>query len=253
MTGISKVVPAGVVCMIALASGCASKEVEVWMPPPRTQWDDIMTRPVTPADNEYRILRSEPTRGLFPSNIGVARVAVEDPDEEPFVRRRCLIRKPRNEFLAWNKAFDEQMAVSEVFPIAQRDLGGAKVDAEQIVAATRALDAGIAMVYAVNELSETETEMFGTLYDTEAAMPIAAFHARAESITPTEDSDDAPDLWLVDSKALVRAKFERFVHACVRELVLHDQPAPLETPTGWTPAGPIMPVEWPPRHFRTGG
>jgi hypothetical protein len=164
-----------------------------------------------------------------------------------------LVRDPRNEFLMWNSAFDDQMAVSEVFPVAPRDLGGAEVDPQQIVAATRALDAGIAMVYAVNELSETETEMFGTLYDTEAAEPIAAFHAQAESITPTEDSDNAPNLWLVDSKALVRAKFERFAHACVRELILHDQPAPLETPTGWTPAGPIMPVEWPPRRFRTGG
>ena len=252
MTNIGHAAVTGVVTILALTGGCASSKAPAWTPRPRVQWEDIATEAIPPVSNEYRILLLEPTTGLFPATIGVTRVAVEPPQGEISVWRLRLVRDPRNEFLMWNSAFDDQMAISDVFPIAQRDLGGAEVDAQQIVAANRALKAQIALVYAVNELSETETEMFGALYEAEVVLPIAAFHARAESIPPPENAEDTADPWVTDSEALVRAKFERLVYACVRELILRDQPPAVEAPTGWTPAGPIMPVEWPPRRFRTG-
>jgi hypothetical protein len=224
----------------------------VWVPSARVQWADISTETFPPVSNSYKILSTEPTRGLFPASIGVSRVAAIQPDREGMPWYLQLIRDPRNEFLMWNSTFDDQMAISEVFPIAQRDLGGANVDARQIIAANRALGADIAMVYAVNMLSEQETEMFGTLYDAGAATPIAAFHAQAVSVMPPDDEEAESDQWVTDSKALARAKFEGLVYACVRDLIARDQPPVVEAPTGWTPAGPIMPVEWPPRQFRTG-
>lgn len=191
--------------------------------------------------------------GLFPANMSVTRVSLESDEEQEFSTQPRLYADPRNEFLQWNTAFDDQMAVSEVFPIDQRDLGGGEADPNQILAAFRALHARIGLVYAVNELSETESEMFGILYDNDAAEPIAAIHAQAVSVEPPKDENEKgepTDLWETDSRALVRAKFARQVHACVRELIQKDQPAVVETPTGWTPAGPIRPVEWPPRHPR---
>ncbi|MFQ5592426.1 MAG: hypothetical protein ACE5HE_14805 [Phycisphaerae bacterium] len=226
--------------------------MRAWAPPPQIQWADLLTEPTQEIEDAYRILPPKPTKGLFPAAIGVTRVAVEADPADTSPRRLCLTRDPRNEFLMWNSAFDDQMAVSEVFPIAERDLGGAETDAAQIISANRALKARIALVYAVNESSETKTEMLGALYDTYTAHPLAVLHAQAESVVPPKDAPGPDDLWTTDSKALVRAKFERLVYACIRELIVRDQPPDVETPTGWTPEGPVMPVEWPPRRFRTG-
>ena len=250
--GVGSAAATGLLCALTHTCGCASKPPPVWVPSPQVHWVDVSLQELPPVNNEYTILLAEPSEGLFPAAIGVTRLAVAPSQDESSTRRLCLVRDPRNEFLMWNTAFDDQMAISEVFPIALRDLGGAQVDAEQVLAANRALHAEIALVYAVNELSETETEMFGVLYDANTAESVAAFHAHAQSIPPSEDADEASDMWVTDSKALARAKFEATVYACVRELILSDQPPPIEAPTGWTPEGPTMPVEWPPTQFRTG-
>jgi hypothetical protein len=207
-------------------------------------------------NNEYRVLAPRPTHGLFPANLAVTRVSLETTEDDGESTQPQLFADPRNEFLQWNSALDDQMAVSEVFPIAQRDLGGGEAEPEQILAAFKALDARLALLYAVNELSESETEMFGALFDTTTAEPVAAIHAQAVSVTPPEDDperekDDVLDLWETDSRALVRARFEKLVHKCFRELIRGDEPAAVEAPTGWTPAGPTRPAEWPPRHLRT--
>ena len=236
-----------------LMGGCADKkqQVEVWQPKPLVQWADIATQPVPLPSDDYAILDSEPTHGLFPAAMSISRIAVEEnpgeyPDATPY-----LLRDPRNEVLQWNSAFDDQMAISEVFPIAKRDLGGARAHPEQVLAAMHALGAQVGLIYGMNELSETETEMIGTLYETATAMPIASFHAHAESVPPPEDRKErkAQDPWESDSKALVRARFEELVHDCVRRLIGRDLPAEVKAPEGWIPAGPIRPVLWPPRPY----
>ncbi len=236
--------------------GCHApkQEAPLWTAKPRVEWSHLASQPVAEVRNEYRILGGGPTQGLFPANLAVTRVSLETVKEDGDTLQPLLFADPRNEFLQWNSALDDQMAVSEVFPIAQRDLGGREADPAQILAAFRGLHARLGLLYAVNEMSPDETEMFGTLYDTATAEPIAAIHAQAVSVQPPTDEDEkqkAVNLWETDSRALVRAKFARLVHTCVRELIRNDAAPVIETPTGWTPAGPIRPVEWPPRHLRT--
>jgi len=242
------------VATIASSAGCNAPPREVaWTPKPRVEWSDITTRPVAGLNNSYQVLTTQPTLGLFPANMSVTRVSLEAEEEQGPSPEPRLYADPRNEFLQWNTAFDDQMAVSEVFPIDQRDLGGGEADPAQILAAFRALHARVGLIYAVNELSETESEMFGALFDNAAAEPIAAIHAQAISHEPPEENekkDQPADLWKTDSRALVRAKFAKLVHTCMRELIRKDQPAVIEAPTGWIPAGPVRPVEWPPRHLR---
>jgi hypothetical protein len=237
-----------------LLCGCAEKRVEVWAPKPPVQWEHVSTQPVRPVQEGYRLLTDQPTRGLFPAAMAVTRVAVVA-DGAAQATQPCLLTDPRNEFLQWNSALDDQMAISEVFPITERDLGGGEVEPEQMLAAFRALRARLGLVYAVNELSDTETEMFGVLYDTNMARAVASLHASAVSVVPQEDQKGAEpaDLWQTDSRAVVRSKFEYYLRSCIRELIRQDEPPPAEAPTGWTPAGPIRPVEWPPKRFRTGG
>ncbi len=270
-----------VVVLLAGLAGCASskKDVAVWMPKPIVAWYDIAPIEVPALEEHYRIVVPRPTKGLFPANLGVTRVGLLPLDSE--VRQVVpVIRKdPRNEFLRWNASFDDQMAISEVFPIDQFDLGGGIAEPEQIVSAFRALDARLGLVYAVNELSEDETEMIGVIYDVPAFRPIAYLHTSAESIVPPDpkakrgakvvtpgqpatesdaktlarakakaaDSKEPPNLWDTDSKALVRRKFEQMLYACMFELIQFDEPEVIDVPEGWKPVAPELPAAWPPR------
>ncbi len=218
-------------------------------------------QPVEAPATGYRILVDQPTNGLFPARLSVSRMAFMPADgrargeaafvDAPAPGELCLMRDPRNEFLQWNTAFDDQMAISEVFPIAQRDLGGAATTPERVVAAMDALGSGLGLVYAFNELSEHESEMIGTLYETGTDRALAAFRATAVTVGPSEKNGNSKDIWDTDSDARVRVEFERLVRACVREMIANDVPSEIETPEGWIPAGPILPVEWPPTGRRT--
>ncbi len=238
-------------CLVLAPQGCSQKRDVEWTAKPWVEWVHITEHPVAPLYNEYRVEVLQPTTGLFPADLAVTRVSLEPLEKYPQIVEPRLSADPRNEFLRWNSAFDDQMAVSEVFPIDQRDLGGGEAEPSQIVSAFRALHARLGFIYAVNELGENETAMFGALYDTAADRVLATVHARAISLKipdEEEEKDDPYHLWKTDSRALVRAKFSGLVHSCIRELILNDQPAQLESTKGWTPAGPTRPVEWPPRH-----
>ena len=236
---------------VLLLTGCAAQRDVGWTPQPRARWEHIATEPLPPVSDGYQILTPLPTKGLFPASIAVSRVALEPVEGTGGTMRPRLHTDPRNEFLQWNSSFDNLMAVSEVFPIAERTLGGGEAVPEQILAAYRALGARLGLIYAVNELTELETEMMAVLYEIKDARPIASFHARAVSNPPLEAKKKGPpDLWETDSHALVRAELVQLVHSCLRELILNDEPDELEDPSGWKPLRPLHPVEWPPRLFQ---
>jgi hypothetical protein len=233
-----------------LGAGCASSHKEQpWTAPPRVEWTDLHAAPIEPQAHGYVSLDAGASTGRFPSAIAVSRVAVRHSPETPSPRETYLPGKPKNEFLMWNSALDDQMAVSEVFPIAQRDLGGGSAVPAQIASAGAALGARLALIYAVNELSPTQTEIIGVLYETGTLTGIAAFHAQAESLPPLEDDSSPTDAWRLDSQARVRDEFEQIVHRCLRDLIASDRPVRVDVPEGWTPAGPTEPVIWPPRPF----
>ncbi|MGD2107768.1 MAG: hypothetical protein PVI86_00120 [Phycisphaerae bacterium] len=241
--------------LLAFASGCAPCEVNTWAPKPVVHWEQVATQPVQPVVDGYRILAEHPTRALFPASMAVTRVSVDHKEQRTPRGGPLLMTDPRNEFLQWNSTLDNQMAISEVFPIVDDDLGGGQADPQQIVAAFRALHAGLGLIYAVNELSPTESEMFGVLYDIKAARPIASLHKAAASIPPPDDGicrAETPDPWVSDSRALVRAEFDKLVHTVIRELILRDEPAPIEVQTGWRPPAPARSAVWPPPALATG-
>lgn len=242
--------------LLAIAvTGCASsKEVDAWTPTPIAQWRHITVGVAPEVENGYRITIDDPIEGLFPASLGVTRVGLIAEEEDSRIVRPRLVTDPRNEFLQWNASLDDQMAVSEVFPIAERDLGGGEAEPEQILAAFRALHATLSMVYAVNELSEDRTEIIAVLHENSTGRRIAAMHAMATSIPLPEDYDekDPVDLWKYDSRALARAELEKHLRACMRELIARNVPTKVDVPAGWKPEGPLRPVEWPPRFYRDG-
>ncbi len=238
-----------------LLTACAGKRKNEWVPRPRVHWEDLSTAAVARVEEGYQIQVPTPTRGVFPASLGITRLAVEEtsPPRAPSGRRRTLLTDPRNEFLHWNRTLDDLLAVSEVFPVSQTDLGGGPADPEQIIAAFHALHARLGLVYAVNELSPTKAEMIGVLYDTQTQKPMAAIRATAESVegppAPLSLKKTERDAWTSDARALVRRRFQQYVHACMRELILQDELERVSVPEGWIPAEPARPVVWPPRYL----
>jgi len=242
---------AGVACLALCGCASSKKNPQPWTPDPQVSWLHVSTKQSPVAENGYTLIAKENTVGLFPANLGVTRVAIEMDDEGLPVPH--LKADPRNEFLRWNYTFDDLMAISDVFPVSQRDLGGGEATPEQILAAFHALDAKLALIYAVNQISETESEMFGTLYNARTNQPLASLQAHAVSIKLPEDTKDKDDpylMWSTDSRAIVRDRFAQALHGCMRELILRDEPPILEDKSGWTPAVPMRPPEWPPRTYR---
>lgn len=240
---------AAVSILVLGITGCASKKEEVtWVPKPHVPWEDVVVERGSEPRQGFELHTGGPTTGLFPARISVVRLARSEDCMKSEVQDAELFRDPRNEFLQWNTAFDDQMAISEVFPIARRDLGGGPALPPQILSAMHALGGSIGLIYAVNEIEQNETEMFGALYDTRSMTQLASMRAVAESVVFEEDEEpEEKNLFATDSKALVRNEFERLVYLAMRELILNDQPAEVESPEGWIPDRPMVPAIWPPQ------
>lgn len=247
---------------IGVMTGCASsRKVVAWTPAPFVHWQNVSPLPVGPLENSYRIVTDEPTQGLFPANIAVTRVGLEPVDAEPGKLVPVVYKDPRNEFLQWNSSFDDQMAISEVFPIDEFDLGGGLAKPDQVVAAFHGLHANLGLIYAMNELAPDQTEIIAALYDVEKARPIAYLQASAKSIPPPVDRSECrraadkchADLWRTDSKSRVRKKFEEILYACVYDLIQNDQPELIDVPKGWKRVFPERSSAWPPPQPIEGG
>lgn len=210
-------------------------------------WYFISTEPVEPLYNAYQLQIVPPTRGLFPASVGVTRIESEVIDESVDLIRPLIFTNPRNEYLKWNSTFDDLMAVSEVFPVTQFDMGGENAYLENVLGAFRGLGAKLGLVYAVNEFDDLETEIIGALYDTDSSRPIAHFHAHAVSVFPEKNQkDEPPNLWETDSTAIARQRFESLVYSCFLELIEHDERTEPNAPPGWNPVAPARRVKWPP-------
>jgi hypothetical protein len=248
---INAALAAGAALAVIATPGCGPKKsVEVWEPKPLVAWRNVALDGVPAPADGYVILAPPPTKGLFPANVAVTRIATLCAADAPADSAATqLYADPRNEFLRWNSVFDDQMAVSEVFPVQQRNLAGGPADPAQVLAASRGLEADMSLIYAVNELAANETEMFGVLYETTTTRPLAAIHARATSVLCSDECPDADDpchAWETDSRVLVRDRFAALAHDCMRELILHDEPISVPAPEGWIPEHPPYPVQWPP-------
>lgn len=238
--------------LLFCATGCSQKSIQPWSPKPLVLWEDICTRPIPQTINTFRIIKTEQTRGLFPASMAVTRIGIDaEQMSDPGVRVR-LVTNPRNEFLQWNTALDDQMAISEVFPIRDEDLGGRRITMDLLFDAAVALDAQLGLVYAVNELRQDRTEILGVIYDLESTQALAVIHSQATSLdTDGTKGKDAPSLWKTDSSALARAQFDRLLHACIRELIIQDQPPPVVVPAGWPSSFRPQPAVWPPVRKRS--
>lgn len=269
----------GLAAVAVCVGGCGAskkKQMEQWVPPPRVEEADVSVDPVPFAENAFIPLDVGRTEGRFPSTLSVSRVAaVEslDPclsamheingaessetgrDSVPDAgsaaaldraRRLDIPATPLNEFLVWNSAFDDLPAVVESFPVVSRDLLGYDPSAERVLQAAGDLGATLSLVYAVNIPAPHEYEMFGILYETATARPLAAIHTHQISLPAPEDRQRAEnnvDAWSYEARALARCRFVKLVHDGLRDMIARDEPKQVEVPEGWIRKTP--PIAYP--------
>ncbi len=235
------------------ACGCQEKEPEVVFLRPMVHWEDVAGGSINDVKDGFVNLAPSGTDGTFPASVAIARVTVlGDASPQP-ARRMKLAMAPANDFLVWNRLFDNLRFISEAFPLNERDLGESPPSIERIVWAARALDASLVLVYGQSDPSQNESLVRGVLYRTNDATPLAAIDARAEVFDPEELTRPPEDLKDDDSycdpRVLADRRFERLVLDCILDLRLRDRPVPPKAPEGWIPDGPVEPRTWPPATF----
>ncbi|MCH7526760.1 MAG: hypothetical protein IID39_04930 [Planctomycetes bacterium] len=243
--------------LVVALTGCAHTEKE---PTFQQRWPSVGWSLVSKTDflglhNDYVLLTSTGTVGLFPCSLAVARITkpVETGSNRAAVVE--LAMTPANEMIDWMKLFDDCWLISNTFPVTYPDLEAPEVETEQLVERARLVGAGLCLIYGVSEDDSSETEIYGALYDTRDGKLIAAAHAQVR-LDGSTDTEAPPgrhenDLRHIDPRVIVQERFRRLVADCVSGLISDDYPlAQRPPPGGWTHEQPVEPVMWRPVYNR---
>jgi hypothetical protein len=188
----------------------------------------------------------------------VARLATMTPQDtqagEPPASRIILDEEPAHDFLRWNSAFDDVRPVREVFPISWIALDGKAVTAANVVEACRVMTGRMCLLYCQTDVSVSESELRGVLYEAATIRPLATIHARGVYVAAEEEDEDTaadadepdPEGPPLTPRLVAEDRFEALVRACMLALVANDEPRPPAPEEGWVPEGPLAPPIWPP-------
>jgi hypothetical protein len=238
--------------------GCQKRAEPPFMPTaPVVPWRDLSSRQAEFPEDSFTLLVDEPTEGLFPTSLAVARLAgVRTTDAAPRLASNhglVLSTTPAHELLKWNAAFDDIRLISEVFPLSRMSLNGRPACVSTLMESAAAMTGRICLVYSINDLAPTESEIKGVVYRVSTRQPVAAVHARGVYFPPSDqevDNDPRSDLEKLlepcSARMVAEARFLSLTRACLLALRDNDRPAKPEIEEGWVPQGPLAPPIWPP-------
>lgn len=239
-------------------TGCSQTDEPVFEPTsPVVRWADLISTEVTLPENGFTLLVAQPTKGLFPGSLGVARLAAVTPEDsesgEAPASRIILDEEPAHDFLRWNSAFDDVRPIREVFPISWIALNGRDVTAANVVEACRAMTGRLCLLYCQTDVTISESEARGVMYDAATGQPLATIHAcgvyvapESDESAPEEMDDSSREGPPLTARLVAEDRFESLVRACMLKLAANDQPRPPAPQEGWVPEGPLAPPIWPP-------
>ncbi len=240
----------GLATALLACVGCEKKSAEYYLPTAApVEWGALALGDPVAAEDDYRLIVEEPTQGVFPAALAVARVAALPVDEQTAL---VLDMTPEVDFLDWNSLFDDFRSVSEAFPLNEMALDGADVSAASLLDAAEALDAGMLLIYTEVRLSLHRALLRGVLYDVDARRMLASVQSSAyvpDPILPDEDCDrdlSSAEQQRRDARLLALARFEQNMRDCMLALMANDEPVSPVAPEGWIPDRPIEPIMWPP-------
>jgi len=236
---------------LLLATGCAKSTRDMFCPThPVVGWAELSGGQDVAVAEGYRLLVHEPTKGVFPTSVGVARIAATG--EIGGVETLTLNTRPEVDFLDWNSCFDDLRPVSEAFPINIMGMNGDPVAVGTLLDNAHALRAGMVLAYSEEQPTLERYEIRGVLYQVSTKRALASIHAVSyvqKPVDPDErysGSDPADNLERVDPREDARHTFEQDTRACLLALMAKDEPADTVKPEGWIPDRPIEPIIWPP-------
>lgn len=228
--------------------GCSNHDGDAYAPPSEAAgWSDLSPGTSVTSDEGYRLLVPQATEGLFPASIAVARVA-----QAPYNGGQLVMTmKPEVDFLAWNSVFDDFRGVSEVFPLNEKDLDGGDVSADNLLAASEALKAGLLLLYTESQVRLDRCSLSGVLYDVRSRQALAAIHANSlvtDPIAPDERvarTASANSREERDPRLVAIDAFESHVRDCLRRLMTKDKSKNVGPVEGWIPTYTVEPLIWP--------
>lgn len=219
-------------------TACAPKEPDPIQIGPVVVWQELVNGTVVPAVNGHHRLAPGGTDGVFPASLSLCRVGIDN--TSPPGRQLRLALKPPHDLLPWNSVFDALLPISEVFPLAERDMQELEPTVARILEASAGLGADLLLIYSVpTHTSESAAEVKGVLFDVAHGRMLATIHASAEVFDP-ELVEPPPlhvegDLSHVDPLVLAERSFEQRMIDCLLDLMIHDRPVNRSVPPGWTP------------------
>ncbi len=240
-------------------AGCVKKaEIQFVATDPVLQWQDLQLPDDVEVHDGYTLLEEQQTTGLFPTAVAVVRIRADYTDAGPPATMLELNTEPETELLPWNSLLDDQRAISGVFPIKPIALQGEDVTVEHLLKTAEVMKASVCLIYATADLSQTESEVRGAIYDARRLKPLAVLcaHARIENLdealadlpkpAPMEPRyfDAAKDPRYHDAPGMAIYKFEALVRECVIALRKNDTPLENQPTEGWMPQPPPDGVFW---------
>lgn len=213
-----------------LLGACAKPEVPVTYEPQLalTALNEGLT---TPAQG-YELFASETTRGRFAAPVAIAELAW-NADADAL---RLTSMQPLEEAY-WTQRVRGIDAVRDVLfirPLTTRPEGDSL---PALCAAAHKLGAPLLLVYAQNAYGPNSAQALGVLYESGTQRVLATFRA-ARTVVDAEGvevclDEEKGDHREQDARYLAQREFENHVVACLRELILHDQPPATTQPHEW--------------------
>ncbi len=211
--------------------------------------------------NEYTLLVSDRTEGLFPGTIAVARIAPHWTPTHTLVPASSLEMKPLNQFIDWCDMFDDIWPVAGVFPLTYPNRPNRQVTEQMLVDAAREQGAGMCLIYHIGgecDQNGCSAVMRGQLYDVRDGRLLAEAHADARVKAIFEDQLPPPpptdridiDKRHLDPWFIAHERFRQKLRECVLELIAQDKPieAPIpsrrQTVSGYPPIRNRIPTDY---------
>ena len=234
--------------IVVVSAGCSHHNNDAYTQPSEAAgWSDLSPGASVTSEEGYRLLVPQATEGLFPSSIAVARIAQSAYNGGQLV----MAMKPEVDFLAWNSVFDDFRGISEVFPLNEKDLDGGEVSADNLLAASEALEAGLMLLYTESQAQFDRCSLSGVLYDVRSRQALAAIHANSlisDPVTPDERvarTASARGCEERDPRLVAINSFESHVRDCLRRLMTKDKSKNVGPIEGWIPTYSVEPLIWP--------
>ncbi|HSW44786.1 MAG TPA: hypothetical protein VLM89_04365 [Phycisphaerae bacterium] len=188
----------------------------------------------------YELLKQEPSTGLFPTAVGIARLTVSEGVAGAAGRKDWLVGEIGfEEAVSWNSLGNTIPAIREMIVLDRYSTASPTSDLSRIAGSAWRLEAGLCLVYGPSPAEDEYAGLWGVILDTASGERVALVRAQAgpedfEAPSPTRLETD---LRHRDVNYLAMRRFQSQVRQCLLAMIRRDQPAATTQPNPWQSKG----------------